>query len=311
MAEDRKQNEEKMGKMSQKNETDFISWQGFRIPLMREWRPLKIEGGFRKGSVAIGDVSGPLFEIRWVRPDAADFDGRAWISRNKERSSDNIASAPPRPQGFSSVGWIKEFEDKGSSKKTVWWGYSVEGMVLIEIVVGEIIDKPSYEWIISEAIPSLKVSKPDEEWIWRIFSAQFSVPAGFVLERHRLNNGDMSLCFTRGKKERLVMRQVYPADLAVGRRSLEKWFDESPFRESRKFREAKDGVRCERKKDFTVDGWKLVPFPFGFVRPRRCRRLAAVDDASDRIFMTEYEYGKRDSGEAAEFAMKKMRGGVL
>ncbi|HBC88455.1 MAG TPA: hypothetical protein DCZ94_16020 [Lentisphaeria bacterium] len=291
-------------------ETDFISWQGFSMPLMREWRPLRIEGVFKKGSITIGDVSGPLFEARWLRPGAADFDGRAWIDSNKMKSNDKIASAPPRPQGFTSVGWIKGFEEKDSGKKTVWWGYSVEGQIILEIIISELVEPAAYEWIISNVLPSVKVFKPEEEWTWRIFSAQFKVPAGFILESHKLNNGDMSLCFRRPRKERLILRQVYPAELALSRRALEKWFENSPFSERRRFSEAKDGCRSVGKKDFTVDGWKLVPFPLGFIRPRRCSRIAVVDDASDRIFLTEYEYGKRDSGEIAQVAVKGMRGGT-
>jgi len=300
----------KMMDLKKQDGVDFISWQGFSIPIMREWRPLRIAGGFRQGSIAIGDVTGPLFEIRWMRPGAADFDGRAWIDGNKKKSDAKIASGPPHPKGFSSVGWIRGFEEKDSGRKTVWWGYSVKGMILLEIIVSELADPAIHEWIISKALPSLEVFSPEDAWIWRIFSAQFTVPAGFILEKHKLNNGDMSLCFRRNKKERLVLRQIYPAELALGRRPIEKWFEDSPFRERRKFCDAKDGVRAVREKDFTADGWKLVPFPLGFVMPRRCRRIAVVDDSCDRIYLTEYEYGRRDSGEPAESALKGMRGGT-
>jgi hypothetical protein len=298
--------------MTIEEKSDFISWQGFRLPLMREWRPLRIEGGFRKGSVAIGDISNPLFEIRWLRPESADFDGQGWIDVNRTKAEKCDTSSPPRPAGFSSVGWIRGFEDekKNSGGKTVWWGYSSEGRMLIEMIVSELVDSPSYRWIVSEAIPRLKVLSPADGWTWRIFSAQFSPPPGFVLEKHRLNNGDISLCFTRGKSERLLLRQVYPAELALGRRMLGKWFDNPPFRETRRFRAAKDGEKSADNGFFRMDGWKLIPFPIGFIMPRRCRRAALLDVETDRIFMAEYEYGKNDSAEIAEMAVKAMCGGV-
>ncbi len=297
--------------MKNENNKDFISWHGFSMPIMPEWRPLRIEGGFQKGSMSIGDISSPLFEIRWMRPGAADFDGRSWINGNIKNSELKSASSPPHPNGFSSVGWIRGFEEKDSGKKTVWWGYSVDGQLLLEIIISEIMDNSSYRWIISEALPSLKVFRPGEEWIWRIFSSQFKVPAGFILERHRLNNGDMSLCFMRGKRERLVMRQVYPADLALSRRPLEKWFDAPPFKEKRKFKLESDADGSLEKNRFTVNGWKLIPFPLGFIMPRKCRRIAVVDDATDRIFLVEYEYSEDASGESADNAVKAMSGGAI
>jgi hypothetical protein len=107
-----------------------------------------------------------------------------------------------------------------------------------------------------------------------------------------------------------MLRQVYPAELALTRRPIEKWFENPPFHERRKFKEEDTRGKSAGKREFRAEGWKLIPLPLGFVRPRRCRRIAVVDDSSDRIFLTEYEYGKMDTGEIADRIAKGMRGGI-
>jgi hypothetical protein len=60
---------------------------------------------------------------------------------------------------------------------------------------------------------------------WDVFDLACTSPVGFRLLEHRLNAGDLSLSFGR-KRERLTVRQIAVAELALARMGLAKWLAE-------------------------------------------------------------------------------------
>ena len=117
----------------------------------------------------------------------------------------------------------------------------------------------------------------EEECRWKIYSAQFTVPAGYVLNHSRLATGDIALEFERENRQKLTVRQVYPAGLALQRRPMRGWLRDRITTERRRLR-----IDREEKSQHQLKwvGWKRLPFPFGRILPNRfeSRVVAGSED---------------------------------
>jgi hypothetical protein len=127
-----------------------------------------------------------------------------------------------------------------------------------------------------------------------MYDVGFAVPAGFELARRHLYSGDVALAFTKGRRETLLLRQVYPGDLALGRRPFENWIEAYPFQNHRRWRRkgATTGnwthaprpelSGCRRL------GWKRLPWPLGWAAPRATCALAVQDRQLNRLLIAEH-----------------------
>jgi len=269
-------------------EAHLLAWQGLEVPLRDDWRPLRIEGGYSKGSVTVGDIEGPIFQVRWIRPPkGADTDG--WIkARRQSVAAGQESRGAPRPEGFDSVSWIKNLAVREESKKTVWWGRSPRANALVEILLTNLRGTEVNTQFIKDSLPKLRVVPPSEDSWWRIYSARFFVPAGYRLARQRLATGDIALEFVRGWGERLLVRQVYPAALALERRSMAGWLRDPVFKEHRRFRRETEDRHEGRRIRWT--GWKRLPFPLGWITPRRCDSIILQNRDLDRLLIAESQW---------------------
>lgn len=267
---------------------NLLAWQGLEIPLQDEWRPLRIEGNHSKGSITIGDIDGPIFQLRWIRPPkGADTSG--WIkARRLSVAGGQESRGAPRPESFDHVSWIKNLAVREQSKKTVWWGRSERCNVLVEILLTNLRRPELNSLFVKTALPHLRVVPSTENCRWQIYSARFLIPAGYRLTRKRLAAGDIALEFVRAGGERLLVRQVYPARLALERRSLPGWLRDRVFKERRRFRQETEDRHEGRHIKWT--GWKRLPFPLGWIMPRRCDSLIRQNDDLDRLMIVECEW---------------------
>lgn len=266
----------------------LLSWQGLEVPIREDWRPLRIEGGHQSGSITIGDMNGPIFQLRWLRPPKG-YDGKAWIEGRRQRTAGGQKSArPPRPAGFSHVSWIKDLSIREESQKTVWWGCAKTSEVLVEILLTNLCDPAANRWFVTAALPKLKAFPPAGECRWQIYSSRFVIPSKFVLSRKRLAAGDIALEFTRATHEKLIVRQVFPAGLALQRRSLSGWLTDRAFKESRRLRKEAEDAGGDRRVKWS--GWKKLPMPLGWIMPRRCEAVVVLDTDLDRLLIAELEW---------------------
>ncbi len=102
----------------------------------------------------------------------------------------------------------------------------------------------------------------------------FVCPPGFELVgRHRFA-GDVALLFRKGRRESLLVRQVYPGDLALRRRTTERWLEAYPFKEHRRLRKASSQIEDwthERRPELTGirrRGRKRLGIPLGWMMPQ-------------------------------------------
>jgi hypothetical protein len=267
---------------------ELLAWMGFEVPIKEDWRPLRMDGEHHKGSITVGDMNGPIFQLRWLRAPKG-YDGREWIEKRRtDVAGGQKSPGAPQPRGFSHVSWIKDLSIREESQKTVWWGRSKEDGVLVEILLTNLCDPVANNWFLKVALPKLTVLPASDAWRWRVFSSRFMVPARYTLARKRLAAGDITLQFVRGEDERLTLRQVFPARLALRRRKLVAWLKHRPFRETRRIRAEAEDVESDNRA--MISGWKNLPFPVGWLFPRHCRMLAVQDRGLDRLLIVEHEW---------------------
>ncbi len=272
------------------SEYQILAWQGVEVLLMNDWRPLRFEGNHFKGSFTVGDQDGAIFILRWIHP-PKKYKASDWIEkRQKSVAAGQVSENPPRPARFETSSWIKSLAVREEAEKTVWWGYSSDCSVLIEVILTNLTDRKKNDWFIKYSLPKLKVFSQNEKWLWQIYSARFLIPAGYILNKHRLSVGDIALDFFKNKSDRLLVRQVYPAKLALERRSLPAWLRDEVFKRHRKFKVINDDKNIKLKSKKT--GWKCLPFPLGWISPHACERLIVEDRDLDRLYIVDAEWRK-------------------
>lgn len=291
------------GTSSQEN---LLAWQGLAIPIQEEWRPLKIEGDHQKGAITVGSMDGPVFQLRWLRPPKS-YDAAEWIKKRcRAVAGGQTSDDPPRPDGFAMASWVRSLAIRQESEKTVWWGYAEPAHLLVEILLTNLCDDKTNAWFIRHALPKLTVAAATEDCPWSIYSSRCVIPPGYILRRQRLAAGDIALEFTADKGRRLLVRQVFPALLALQRRPYAGWLRDRVFKERRRFRKdcettREDGLRM------TWTGWKRIPFPLGFLLPRRWETVVAHDEYLDRLLIVESEWRDGATVKSAEDILKTMR----
>ena len=272
----------------QQQYSNMLAWHGLTIPMQDDWHPLKIEGEHQKGSISVGDMIGPIFKLQWLRPPKG-YDGRMWVDkRRKSVAGEHQSHNPPCPESFEHVSWVKNLAIRQEAEKTVWWGCSKKSEVLVEVLLTNLREREVNEWFLEHALPQLKVIPEGKEWPWKIYSVRCTIPAGYRLHQTRMAAGDIAFEFNRGKSDKLLVRQVYPASLALERRSMIGWLKDRVFTEHRRLRpedEKKHNASWLKHK-----GRKPLPFPLGWLRPKRYTSVIDRNQELDRLMIVESEW---------------------
>jgi len=260
------------------------------------WRPLKIEGKFSGGTMILGRGADVVMQLKWWRPKLKRFRPGRWLRRRlrslKARTDDEATC--PSPDGFETV--TRALSRGGKRSKggpcALWYGWAPDAGVQIEAVVGpQDSGGRGAPW---RALQSLRAAEMGAPTTWAVFDSLFHVLAGFVVDKHELLLGDLSLQFTGPDRQTLMLRQIHPADLALERREMADWLEFSRFRTRRHFRvETEQNWAIEhhgrRLQGLHRTGVKSYPFPLGAVRPRCSIGAAVHDTEAGRLLVAEHD----------------------
>jgi hypothetical protein len=279
---------------SLKKQATLLAWANWRLTMPGAWHPLKLAGTQQKGQMIVGNHEGPLFIINWERPSTASYDGAKWIAGRFKKLGVRPADNPPAKAHFTECGWARDVQTREGSESTQWLGYSHPARLLIGFSVNGMIPEATRKQVVRHVLPTLTTSAREEETTWAMHNVSFSSPAGFELSQRKLFSGDIALEFSKGKHEELLLRQVYPAELALQRRHMEKWLECYPFKQHRRLRRATlktDPWQCRQRPDLVGlqrSAWKRLPSPLGAWAPRQSLALAAHDRGLDRLLIVEH-----------------------
>ena len=239
----------------------------------------------------IGDAQTPIVRVKWFRLEEAEtFDGAAWLDERFKQLGVVPEKGAPKPDRFSSVAWVRDLEPREGNGRTVWYGWSLDAGIAMECVVTNLTEEKVKDEVFDVAVAGLQVTSPSEPCHWGMYGVRFVSPAGFELEKKHLYSGDIALLFKKGKQH-MLLRQVYPAQLAVSRRKLDGWLDCPPFKQHRRFRlsssepwHLNSGRQVSGVKRL---GTKQLPSPLGFCAARATCAIAAEDRQKDRLLIAE------------------------
>jgi hypothetical protein len=195
-----------------------LAWQGWTLSIPAYWNPLKLEGDFDCGSLLIGDLNGPRLALRWATPHEKKFDPDAWSRR---AIADEGGGADAKPRDIAGWNGVREWSDSESPDRKVWVGFSSISRRVLQIV-GRNSDHPAD-------------SSRDAALDWSVFDLSCRTPREWRLSEQRLNAGDLMLAFSRGR-ERMCIRQVALAHLALKRMPIARWLDKQAARHRQHYR---------------------------------------------------------------------------
>lgn len=260
------------------------------------WRPLKIDGTFAGGTMTLGRGADVVMQVKWWRPAQDRFRPERWLDRRLRslKATRDEEATCPSPDGFELVMRATSRAPKRGKggPLALWYGWAGRAGVQIEAVVGpQASGGRSAPW---HALRSLRAAEKDAPTTWAAFGCLFHVPAGFVVDRHELLLGDLSLQFAGPRGQTLMLRQIYPADLALERRKIADWLEFSRFPTRRCFRgDCNENWAIEhdgrRLAGLCRTGAKCYAFPLGVVRPRWSLGAAVHDCRAGRLLVAEHD----------------------
>ena len=274
-----------------------LAWEGWRLEMPDHWRPLSIQGAPRRGKLTLGDGRQVLLRMNWWRPRSRRFDPQRWLDR-RVRSMGG-GGAPPRqdirPRGFEPVAWLPEARPRRGRQRAVWYGYAAEAGLVLEAVVNATLPARMFKRVERNVLPSLSLAAQGATTQWAVFGAGFQIPSDLHLTGHCLRLGDIALRFAGRGGRHLAVRQIYPAAVALKRRTMERWLTIWPFKEHKRYKSLEDDERWPsdsaqpERSGILCHGAKRLPAPLGWVSARRCVSACVLDASLDRLLLVQCE----------------------
>ncbi len=275
-----------------------LAWAGWRMRIPEHWRLLKVDGSWRRGFMAVGDPQTAQFQLKWWRP-RRRIQGDQWIDRRVRsmRMPDTavIRNAAGNREHFSETAWIPRARGSRKLSRAVWYGYAPRANMVLEIVLNPIAPAGDRRYFRRRVLPTLAVSPDGEPTWWSAFDATFRVPAGFRAIEHKLHLGNPMIRFHNPRGEQLLLRQLYPAELALGRREIAFWLRHWPFKEFRRYSASAPiepfalTLPSGRASGVLRRGRKRYRFPFHGIKPHETFTAALEDRSRDRLLIVEYD----------------------
>jgi hypothetical protein len=289
----------------------LLAWAGWQLEMPGEWQPMKLSGTPEKGEMIVGDATCALFRVQWERLNRAPGpDGPGWVTERIRRHGVLPDAAPPAAAHFTACGWAQGVQTEEDKQTTYWYGYAAPAGLLLGVTVNGVLPAAQRRQVTGQVLPSLRATPADADSVWSMYDVSFAAPAGFRLVRRHLYSGDLALEFARGRCETLLLRQVYPGDLALGRRSFERWLDAGPFQKYRRLRQAgttaEPWPRGAEGTGLRRQGRRRLPWPLGGIAPRWTSALAVHDRRLNRLLIVEHTSAAETDGALCSAALAGM-----
>ena len=310
-----------------------FGWAGLRLNVPEAWRLSRTSGFAARGKLTLADDVTVRLEIGWANVTRRAFDAERIARRQMRRM---LGKRPPdewdrelRPFRARSVQPMLYLpDDEGGMDRFV--GYAPAAQRMVQMAYRRRTAREDSD-LRQAMIGELEVQPLDRPQQWAFFDISFIAPPGYQYESSKLNVGDMRVVVSaRGRETRgpsLMVRQVYPAELALSRQPLEDWADVLLEKQKSIYRLPRQGWRLRRRKVATAHidtprgpgvevvgklRWLLRPmfwrmprsFRFRLIHDRRMNRLLALSaaDRRDRVVerldevMEGLHWAQRDDG---------------
>ncbi len=204
-----------------------VAWCGLWLKVPRDFGPYQVKGDARRGQLGLACDGEPRLTIQWAEVKRRKINTGRLVRRQIFRGLGRRAARRLEPH-LRSV----ENEDIApmwcvcdpDAEHTRCLGFAASSRRLVHLVYGHGTTLQDQS-VRRGAFAGLADQDPDRPQRWAMFDLSFIGPAGATYESSVLNMGDMHvrLALQRGH---LVVREIYPADLALRRQPLEKWMEQ-------------------------------------------------------------------------------------
>lgn len=209
----------------------ILAWHGWALAIPADWSPVKLDGDASAGFVLLADLEKPRLGLRWATPRKSRAgDAEKLVRQAMVREVGQLAAAeakPFSPAGDASGAWTggQLFLEPEPPGRDVWIGVSGTSGRVVEVVHHA---HRRARTLPDDLLPTLADAGGAGGAVeWSVFGLSVRLPRAMTLAGQRLNAGDLSLSFVgQGKarrRDRLTVRQIAAATLALGRRPLDQW----------------------------------------------------------------------------------------
>jgi hypothetical protein len=200
----------------------LLAWQGVELTIASEWSPLKIEGDFDRGFVALADLDRQRLGVRWQsvrkKPDTAAL--KRLVADAMKREVGQLAFDESTESSSDEWPVSRLYIEPDPPGRDVWIGYSPHSQRVVELAYQAERREPT---LADMLVPSVRDKGQGQGALeWSVFWHNVVLPSPMKLAGQRLNVGDLSLTFATEQGD-LIVRQMAAAKLALSRRSLEGW----------------------------------------------------------------------------------------
>jgi len=207
-----------------------VAWAGWWLPLPGPWRFLQMQGGYNKGLLVLGDEDRPRLELSWVwvsrkglNPEAY---ARRFLLRGLTRAARKAARSKLQPLSLPGFHCSFALEEEEHIRAV---GYCAKTNRLLQWVYHR--ESPEVDAAFEQDVLRHWRDQPlDGPVRWSFFDLDFLVPEGFRFHSATLNLGDMEIVLIDpghwDGRHRLIVRCLYPAELALARQPISKWLAE-------------------------------------------------------------------------------------
>jgi hypothetical protein len=213
----------------------LLAWHGWELKLPPRWNPVRLEGNYAKGTALIADMRGPRLGLRWnsITTDKS-FDADSWAKRAMAAEVGRLAADEAQPLQLSQDQWPGSllYVERKPPGRDVWVARSAASGRLIELIL----HSGRRERVLAdELLPTLSDQDPAGAMRWCVYDFTCTVPAGFRLQSHTLNAGDLTLTFANHRRC-LTVRRIAVAQLALRHIAMEGWLARQESLVSRHYR---------------------------------------------------------------------------
>jgi hypothetical protein len=259
-----------------------FAWQGIRMTISTRWHPLELEGTFSSGYALLVDLHGPRMAIRWATPRGKTIKPIERIRKAMLQEVGRLAAEEARILTTPEMECGLLYTEAALPGRDVWIGWSPTSGRMIQIIYhahrrDRILEKLILPTLVDEAT---QATVP-----WAVFDLNCRIPREYRLGSRQLNAGDLNLWFESGN-QRLRVRQIAMADLALKRRPLAMWLQADQRLQSRNYRPKGDTVAISAQKSLGTLR-RRRRFFFAWKLPRTLTTIAHHDVPRDRLIIVQ------------------------
>ena len=204
-----------------------FAWCGWRLDVPTDWRPFMIDGNARTGAAGLADENQRRLVLQWHalrKPPSLKRIKQMLVQDALPRRRAALA-ASVEPVEHADLHLFHRLRDEEGGV-TRFAGWSPVSGRLIDAMYRR--STPRQDRLVEPALVALMDQPPDQPQQWAYFDTSFVAPAGMIYRSASLKFGDMGIELDRPRRKgvraaSVVVRVVYPADLALSRMPIDQW----------------------------------------------------------------------------------------